>query len=59
VWNDDTDPREEDVSVGVGVELRLDLVLGYKLEVTPALGIAKGIAGGGETILYLTVYAGL
>jgi hypothetical protein len=56
VWSRGREFKADEADVGVGVELRLDIVLGYKLHVTPALGAAKGISGGGEERVYLTIY---
>jgi Tol biopolymer transport system component len=48
-----------DFSAGVGVEARMDMVLGYKIRITPALGIARGVTDDGGTQVYLTVYTEL
>ncbi len=48
-----------DFEVGMGAEARLNMALGYKLRITPAIGIAQGIAGGGETQVYFTIYTDL
>lgn len=53
-WNKDFDA--EDIKVGAGAEGRLDLVLGYKLHITPSLGIASGLSRGGEDRVYIRVY---
>lgn len=59
VWDDRTAFSGSSVKVGAGVELRMDVTLGYWLKVTPALGIAHGFSTGGESQLYLTVYVDL
>ncbi len=59
VWDDRTDFTGSNVKVGAGVELRMDVTLGYWLKVTPALGIARGFSPGGESQVYLTVYVDL
>lgn len=59
VWGLGRDFNWDDVKVGVGAEARLDMVLGYKLSVTPALGFAYGLSEDGEARLYLTIYADL
>lgn len=48
-----------DISAGVGVEARMDMVLGYKLRITPAMGIARGVTDNGETQAYITIYTEL
>jgi Tol biopolymer transport system component len=58
VWGSKKGFHWNDFDIGTGTEVRLDMVLGYKLSVTPAIGIAHGLTGGGETQVYLTVYAG-
>lgn len=59
VWDDRTPFSGSNVKVGAGVELRMDLTLGYWLKVTPALGFAHGFSPGGENQVYLTVYVDL
>ncbi len=59
VWDDRTSFSGGNVKVGAGVELRMDVTLGYWLKVTPALGIARGFSPGGESQVYLTVYVDL
>ncbi len=59
VWGDNKGFHGKDVSVGIGAEARLDMVLGYKIRLTPALGVARGVTGNGETQVYLTIYGGL
>ncbi len=59
VWGDGEDFEWDDFSVGIGVEVRLDMVLGYHLKITPAAGIAQGITDDGETQVYITIYADL
>lgn len=59
VWDKKKDFAWRDVKTGVGGELRLDMVLGYKLYITPAIGIAHGLDSGGETRVYFTIYVSL
>ena len=59
VWDSRTAFSGSNVKVGAGVELRMDVTLGYWLKVTPALGIAHGFSTGGESQVYLTVYLDL
>lgn len=59
VWGYRNDFSTDDISVGVGAEARFDMVLGYKLPITPAVGIAQGLSKGGETQVYITIYVGL
>lgn len=47
----------DDIKLGLGYELKLDITLGYWLKVTPALGIAKGLSKEGEKQLYFTIYS--
>ena len=49
----------DDFSAGIGAEARIDMVLGYKMKVTPAFGIARGITDDGETQVYITIYTDL
>lgn len=53
-WHEDFDASE--VKVGVGTEVRLDMVLGYKLKVSPTVGFAQGISEGGDTRIYAAIY---
>ncbi len=48
-----------DFSAGIGIEARMDITLGYKMKITPALGIARGVTDGGGTDIYFTVYTEL
>lgn len=59
VWDEKKDFKWRDVKTGVGGELRLDMVLGYKLHITPAIGIAHGLDSDGETRVYFTIYVSL
>ena len=49
----------EDVRVGVGTEIRLDMTLGYSLKISPAMGIAQGVTDDGETQVYFIIYVDL
>jgi len=59
VWGHNKDFHSDNISVGVGWEARLDMVLGYKLKITPAFGIAQGVTNNGETQVYVTIYTEL
>jgi Tol biopolymer transport system component len=59
VWDDNNAFRGSNVKVGAGIEVRMDVTLGYWLKVTPALGYAQGLSPGGEKQVYLTVYIDL
>jgi hemolysin activation/secretion protein len=59
VWGYNKGFRVKDFSAGIGAETRMDMVLGYKLRITPALGIARGVTEGGETQVYFTIYTEL
>ena len=59
VWDDSAAFRGGNLKVGAGVELRMDVTLGYWLKVTPALGFAQGFSPGGEKQIYLTLYIDL
>ncbi|MBI4683023.1 MAG: PD40 domain-containing protein [Nitrospirae bacterium] len=52
VWGINKGFDRRDFSAGVGVETRMDMMLGYKLKITPALGIARGVTENGETQVY-------
>lgn len=58
VWNDGG-VSTNNADLGVGVEMRLNAVIGYHLEITPAFGIARGVTKGGETQAYITIYTAL
>lgn len=59
VWDDDTGFSTGRLKVGVGAELRLDLKLGYLIEITPALGVANGLTEDGTTKVYFTIHSNL
>ncbi len=59
VWGFNKGFDLRDFSAGIGVETRMDMVLGYKLKITPAMGIARGVTDNGETQVYLTIYTEL
>ncbi len=59
VWGDGRGAAYNRLKVGVGMEARLDMTIGYWLEITPALGIARGLTEGGETRIYFTIYTNL
>ncbi len=58
-WDDDTGFSVRKLRTGVGMEARLDLSLGYFIEITPAIGVAKGLNHDGTTQVYFVIYAGL
>ncbi|MBI5903154.1 MAG: hypothetical protein HZB84_06705 [Deltaproteobacteria bacterium] len=43
----------------LGGDARVDLTLGYRLKVTPALGVAHGFNQDGETRVYFLIYSSL
>ena len=55
-WGTEKDFEIRDFSAGIGAEVKMDTVLGYKARLTPALGIARGITDGGETQVYFIIY---
>ncbi len=59
VWSGKSDLKWKDVEVGLGVEARFDMTLGYRLNITPALGIARGVTEAGETMVYINIYTKL
>jgi len=59
VWGYNKGFRVKDFSAGIGAETRMDMVLGYKLRITPAMGIARGVTEDGETQVYFTIYTQL
>ena len=59
VWDDNTGFLTNRLKIGVGAELRLDLKLGYLIEITPALGVAKGLTENGTTQVYFIIHSNL
>lgn len=59
VWGDGRGPAYNRLKAGAGMEARLDMTIGYWLEITPAIGIARGLTEGGETKVYFTIYTNL
>ncbi len=59
VWDDRSKFSAYNSKVGAGVELRMDVTLGYWLKVTPTIGVARGFSRGGESQAYFTVYVNL
>jgi Tol biopolymer transport system component len=59
IWDEKNAFGWDKVKTGIGMEARLNMTVGYWLRITPALGVAQGLNGGGETQVYLTVYADL
>ena len=59
VWDDRNTFSGGKVKTGAGLEVRMDVTLGYWLKLTPAIGFAHGFDQGGENQVYVTVYGGL
>ncbi|MDH3976594.1 MAG: BamA/TamA family outer membrane protein [Deltaproteobacteria bacterium] len=59
VWDDSDSYKWGNIRTGIGLEVRFDMVLGYLLKITPALGVAQGMGHDGETQGYFTIYADL
>jgi hemolysin activation/secretion protein len=55
VWDDREKFSTDRLKTGVGIEARLDMTLGYRLKITPAIGVARGLNEGGETAVYFTI----
>lgn len=55
VWGDGNDFSSKRLKVGAGVEVRMDMTLGYVLKLTPAIGFAHGFDTGGESQVYFTI----
>ncbi len=55
VWNEGQSFKSNMLKSGAGVELRLDMTLGYYAKVTPTLGFAHGFDPGGESKGYFTI----
>ena len=58
-WGDAQGFSSDRLKVGSGMEIRFDMTIGYWLEITPALGIARGFNQDGETQVYFTIYTNL
>lgn len=59
-WDRDHAFKSSNIMIGSGVELRLDLTLGYWLKITPAIGYAHGFdKQDGIDQFYFTIYANL
>ncbi|NJD90408.1 MAG: peptidase S9, partial [Geobacter sp.] len=59
-WSSRRSFRAADIMVGAGVEVRMDVSLGYWLRITPALGYAHGFNSKfGSDQIYFTIYANL
>ncbi len=56
VWNDQTPASLNSILAGAGAEVRMDVITGYWLKLTPAIGVAHGLSKGGENQLYFTIY---
>ncbi|MBI5562856.1 MAG: PD40 domain-containing protein [Deltaproteobacteria bacterium] len=59
VWDDDHGFALPRLKTGVGAEVRLDMALGYLFEITPAIGVARGLNKDGMTQVYFTIYSNL
>ena len=60
VWNKGESLNQEIADPSAGIELRLDVNLGYKMHVTPALGYAHGFSKDiGRDAVYLVISAEL
>ncbi len=59
VWGNSQSFRGDRLKVGAGLEARFDMTLGYWLKLTPAIGFAHGFDEGGESLVYITIYAKL
>ena len=59
VWGDTQSFSSDRLKVGGGMEVRFDITIGYWLEITPALGIARGFNQDGETQVYFVIYSNL
>jgi len=58
VWNEGESLNQEIADPSAGVELRLDITLGYKIRVTPTIGYAHGFSkDSGEDVVYLVLQA--
>jgi len=55
VWSDREKYSTDRLKTGVGLEARLDMTLGYRLKITPTIGVARGLNKGGETAVYFTI----
>lgn len=59
-WSSNRSFKAADVMIGAGVEVRMDVSLGYWLRITPAIGYAHGFNSKyGSDQIYFTVYANL
>ncbi len=59
-WNTDRSFKGKDIMTGAGMELRIDLTVGYWLKITPAIGYAHGFDKVyGTDQVYFNIYANL
>ncbi len=56
VWDKDRSFKLDELKSAIGLELKLDITLGYWAKLTPALGITKGLTGDGIWQVYFNVY---
>lgn len=60
VWDKGQSLRRDMVDLGAGVELKLDMAIGYKIWVTPVIGYAHGFSKhNGEDIVYIAIQSSL
>ena len=60
VWDEGEKLTREITDSSAGLEFRMDLTLGYKIYVTPAIGYAHGFSKDtGEDMVYLVIHAAL
>lgn len=59
VWDRQKSFRGNQIRVGAGTEVRMDLTVGYWLQITPAIGYAHGFDHDGTDQVYFTIYANL
>ncbi len=55
-WDNNAGLSADRLRTGAGFEARLDVTLGYRLNITPAIGMAGGLDKGGRKSVYLTIY---
>jgi outer membrane protein assembly factor BamA len=59
VWDKNRSFRGSELKVGAGTEIRMDLTVGYWLQITPAIGYAHGFDRDGTDQVYLNLYTNL
>ena len=59
-WSTNRSFKGSDIMTGTGIELRLDMTIGYWLKITPAIGYAHGFDSVyGTDQIYFNIYANL